>query len=352
MIVCRISSRIPAFHKLFTSLFAVNSDFTMFVVHLKSMKAIVINSFGEPDVFESGNIPAPEIKEDELLIEVASGSVNPVDWKQRRGNHKFLFGSKFPIVLGLDIAGKVISKGSKISAFVTGDLVCGVLEKFQYGGGLAEFVKGPQDNFAPLENAKGWEEYAILPLAGLTSLQALRDKGKVQKGDRILIIGAAGGVGHYAVQIALIYGAEVHAVSSERHWPFLQQFGDLRLIDYTKQNILDLNESFDIIYDGVGKYSYLKCRHLLKPGGRYINTLPRLKLLVHKVFSLFSRGKKVKGILMKQSRKDISQLITWVEEGKLKLCVDKEFSVNDMDEAHAYSEEGHTEGKILIRYNW
>ena len=164
----------------------------MFVIHLWLMKAIVINSFGEPGVFEPGEITAPEIKEDELLIEVASGSVNPVDWKQRRGNHKFLFGSKFPIVLGLDIAGKVIRKGSKITAFKTGDLVCGVLEKFQYGGGLAQYVKGPENNFALLKNAKGWEEYAILPLAGLTSLQALRDKGRIKQHDRVLIIGANG----------------------------------------------------------------------------------------------------------------------------------------------------------------
>lgn len=316
------------------------------------MKAIVINRFGPPAVLEEGEIEKPDVKEDELIIRVKSGSVNPVDWKQRKGNHRFLFGAKFPIVLGYDVAGKVIETGSGVDHFQKGDYVCGVLPKKSYGGGMAEYVSAPEKCFARIPENEGSYQYAVLPLAGLTSLQALRDKGEIKKGDRILIIGAAGGVGHYAVQFARIFGAEIFAVSSESHRPFLEKLAKTHFIDYHRQDILQLNEKFDVIYDGVGKYTFLKCKHLLKPGGIYINTLPRPKMLVHKLLSLFTRRKKIRGILMKQRRKDLAQLVSWVEEGTIRLCIDREFSIHEAAEAHAYSEAGHTEGKILIRYNW
>ncbi|MBN1950097.1 MAG: NADP-dependent oxidoreductase [Bacteroidales bacterium] len=316
------------------------------------MKAIVINSFGTPDVFEQAEVQKPEINNTSILIEVAGGSVNPVDWKQRQGNHRLLFGKKFPIVLGYDVAGKVVGTGKSVTRFQVGDWVCGVLSKSSYGKGLAQFAAGPENFFTKLENVKDPGSFAALSLAGLTSLQAIRDKGKLEQGQKILIIGAAGGVGHFAVQIARIMGADVYAVSSEKHRSFLEQFGPHTFIDYHKQDILQLNHHFDIIYDGVGKYSFLKCKHLLKPGGIYINTLPRPKILVHKLLALFTRGKKVRTILMKQIPEDLDQLVAWVKEEKLKLCIDKEFKIQDVASAHVYSEAGHTEGKILIRYEW
>lgn len=316
------------------------------------MKAVVIQQFGTPEVFEITEIEIPVIKENELLIEVDSGSVNPVDWKQRKGNHSFLFGSKFPIVVGYDIAGKVIKTGLQISEFKEGDYVCGVLPTNSYGKGLAQFVKGPEKCFAKIVSSDDAYKFAVLPLAALTSLQALRNKGNIKKGSKILIIGAAGGVGHYAVQLAQIFEAEIYAVSSEIHREFLNELAKTNFIDYHKQDILELKERFDIIYDGVGKYSFLKCKHLLVSGGIYINTLPRPKMLVHKALSRFTRRKRVKGILMKHSSSDLNQLVNWVKEGRIKLCIDKEFSIRESSKAHAYSEEGHTEGKILIRYNW
>jgi NADPH:quinone reductase-like Zn-dependent oxidoreductase len=314
------------------------------------MKAAVINSFGSSKVFNIADIPVPEISENELLIEVVSGSVNPVDFKQRKGNHKLIFGSDFPIVLGYDVAGTVAKTGKDIHDFQNGDKVCGVLNN-KYGGGLGEFAKGTEKCFALLPDNVDITNSAALPLAGLTALQALRDKANLKKDDKILIIGAAGGVGHFATQIASIYEAEITVTSSNRHKKFLEGLANVNFIDYTKTDICKLNQQFHVIFDTVGKYSFLKLKHMLLPGGIYINTLPRPKILAHKFVSLFTKNKKVKTLLMKQNKNDLKLLVSWVSDGKLNIFIDEEFPLSKVGEAHSYMEEGHTEGKILIRYN-
>jgi NADPH:quinone reductase-like Zn-dependent oxidoreductase len=315
------------------------------------MKAVIIEKFGNPDVFHLDEMPELSIAEDEVLIEAVAGSVNPVDWKQRQGNHRFIFGSAFPIVLGYDVSGIVRKKGSKIQRFEIGDRVCGVLNN-KYGGGLSQFVKGKEKCFTRVPDSVDLSLTAALPLAGLTSLQALRDKGKIVSGYKVLIIGAAGGVGHFAQQIASIYQAKIYSVSSASHKEFLRKLSDHTFLDYKSTNILKLSEKFDIILDAVGKYSFLSCRHLLNSGGIYINTLPRPKIVFHKLVALFTHGKKVRTLLMKQNSNDLEKLMNWVSEGRLNIFIDTEFPVNQMNKAHEYSEAGHAEGKILIRYNW
>lgn len=315
------------------------------------MKAKVINRFGNTNVFEFSEIPYPELKSDEIIIKTVSGSVNPIDWKQRQGKHRFIFGFPFPIVLGYDVAGIVVKTGLDVREFKTGDKVCGVLNN-KYGGGLAEFTKSNGNCFVKIHEDMDLIRSAAIPLAGLTSLQALRDKGNLRKGDKLMIIGAAGGVGHIALQIANIFGAESSVVSSKRHYDFLEKIGFSSFIDYEKTNILNIQERFDVIFDTVGKFSFLKCKHLLKPGGIYINTLPRPKILIHKIISLFCSGKKAKTLLMKHSQNDLNQLIKWIVEGKLHITIDKTFSINEVNKAHQYSEDSHAEGKILIQYNW
>jgi len=314
------------------------------------MKAAVINNFGSSEVFSIADVPEPEISENELLIEVVSGSVNPIDFKQRKGNHKLLFGSNFPIVLGYDVAGTVIKTGKDIHDFHQGDKVCGVLNN-KYGGGLGAFAKGAGKCFALLPDDIDIAKSAALPLSGLTALQALRDKADLKKDEKILIIGAAGGVGHFATQIASIYEAEITVTSSDRHRKFLEGITKVNFIDYTKTDIFKLNQQFHVIFDTVGKYSFLKLMHMLLPGGIYINTLPRPKILAHKFVSLFTRNKRVKTLLMKHNRNDLKLLVSWVSDGMLNIFIDKEFPLNKVGEAHSYMEEGHTEGKILIRYN-
>src|SRR6056297_868814 len=195
------------------------------------MKAAIINQFGVPDVFKVKAIEKPKIKNDQLLIKVKTVSINPIDWKQRKGNHKFILGSPFPIVLGYDICGEVVETGSEIKQFKKGDNVFGVLDN-KYGGALAEFAVGHENCFALQPQNISDAEAAAFPMASLTALQALRDKAGLQKGQSVLILGASGGVGHMAIQIAKIMGAKVIAVSSESSKTFVEQFHPDEFIDY------------------------------------------------------------------------------------------------------------------------
>ena len=315
------------------------------------MKAVVIRSFGKPEVLAIEDLQEPLIGEKDILVETIAGSINPIDWKQRKGNHRFIFGSHFPIVLGYDISGIVRRIGTKVQNFSVGDSVCGVLNN-KYGGGLSQFVRGSEKCFTKVPSSVDLGKSAALPLAGLTALQALRDKGKIASGMKVLIIGAAGGVGHFAIQVAQIYECEVFAVTSEKHKDFINNLAKTTFIDYQKEDFLNSTERFHIIFDTVGKYSFPKCKHLLSSNGVYINTLPRPKILVHKFLSLFTQQKKVRTLLMRHLPTDLHLLISWVQSGQLKIGIDKEFSIHEIAEAHAFSEAGHTQGKILIRYQW
>ncbi len=313
------------------------------------MKAAVINRFGEPEVFEIGEMDIPEIKDDELLIEVKAGSLNPIDWKQRIGNHRFIFGAKFPIVLGYDVSGIVVKTGPGIKSLKESDEVCGVLSN-KYGGGLGQYAVGKENGFTRIKPPVSLSESAVLPLAGLTALQALRDRGEIKEGKKLLLIGAAGGVGHFALQIASFFGADIYAVTSGQHIEFVKKLANCTIIDYKETRISSLSERFDIIFDTIGTYPFPQYKHLLYPGGIHVNILPRPKILLYKLISLFTGDKKVRTHLMKHDPDDLKLLMKWVAEGHLRLCIDKEFKLNEIGKAHAYMEEGHTQGKILIRY--
>jgi NADPH:quinone reductase-like Zn-dependent oxidoreductase len=314
------------------------------------MKAAVIEAFGDASVFKIKNIEPPLTKAHQVLIKVYSSSVNPVDWKQRRGVHRYILGSPFPIVLGYDVAGEIIALGDQVSHYKVGDKINTRLDN-KYGGALAEYAVASENCLALLPENPDYNDYAALPLAGVTALQALRDKGKIATGHKVLIIGAAGGLGHFAVQVAHIMGGIVTAVSSARHKSLIEKLKPHTFIDYTKDDILKLEEKYDIIFDVVGKFNFFQCRHLLKKKGCYITSLPRPKLIIHKLVSYFTFGKKVKTLLMRAKGDDIKLINQWYIENKLFVHIDKIFSLEEIQKAHEYMEEGHTEGKIVIQIN-
>lgn len=312
------------------------------------MKAAVINSWGSADVFEiKTNVVQPIPKKNQVLIKVFASSINPVDWKHRTGFHKYMLGAPFPIILGYDVCGRIVETGSDITKFKTGDIVFGDLDN-KYGGGLAEYALAHENCLAYKPNNMEHEQAAALPLVSLTALQALRDKANIKKGDVVLINGASGGVGHIAVQMAKIMGAKVIAVASGRNKDFLDSYKPDSFIDYTQQNILELDEKIDVFFDVIGNYSFFKTRHLLNSNGTYVNTLPRPKILIHKLLEPFSNGKKVKTLLRKHSSEDLAQIAQWVLEGKLKVSIDKSFKLEEISQAHQYAENSRTRGKNVI----
>lgn len=317
------------------------------------MKSAIINSFGNPDVFEIKDIEKPIIKEDQLLIKVYATSINPIDWKQRKGNHKFILGSPFPITLGYDVSGEVVEIGSEIKNFNVGDKVFGVLDN-KYGGALAEYATGHEECFAKIPSNISMKEAAAYPMVTLTSLQALRDKANLKVGQTVLINGASGGVGHIAIQVSKIMQAKVIAVASDKSKEFIKQFEPDEFIDYTKQDVLELNQEVDVFFDVASNQTFPKIKHLLKPGGvylnlEYINTLKKMPL--YKLHMIFSKGKKAKSLLMKQSKEDFDIISKWISDGLLKVSIDESFSLNNISAAHDYAQQGHNKGKNIVVIN-
>ncbi len=313
------------------------------------MKAATIHKWGLPKVFEIENIDVPVPKTDQIVVKVFASGINPVDWKHRYGHHRFIYGSPFPIVLGYDVCGEVIDTGENCKTFKKGDIVFGDLDN-KYGGGLAEFCIGHEHCFALKPNNISIEQVAAASLAGLTALQALRDKGKITTEKTVVINGASGGVGHIALQIAKIFNAKVIAIASESKQDFIKSLGADEFINYTSVNPLKYlgKDEVDIFFDVIGNYSYLKTLSVLKPGGIYITTLPRLKVLIHKLLQPFTGGKKVKTLLRKHSSSDMQLLAKWLQEKKLIIEIDKTFRLDEIILAHQYAEEGHSKGKNVI----
>jgi len=311
------------------------------------MKAAVISKWGDPTIFEQTDIPIPIPAPDQIMIKVVASSINPVDWKHRIGNHKYILGSPFPIVLGYDVCGEVVEVGNNTSHFKKGDMVFGDLDN-KYGGGLAEFAVGHEHCFALKPKNIDASTAAAIPLAGMTALQALRDKCSLKPGQTILINGASGGVGHFAIQIAKIMGAKVMAVCSKEKHAFAHSLGADECIDYKSEDLSTRKNSTDIFFDVIGNYSFLSTRNMLHKNGIYISTLPRPKILIHKLLQPFSNGKKVKTLLRKHVSADLTQLAQWVDDDKLKVHIDKSFKLNDITKAHTYAETGRTTGKNIV----
>ena len=312
------------------------------------MKAAVIYEYGGPDVFRYEEIPQPEIQEDEVLVEVHAASVNPVDWKQRKGNHKLFLKARFPIVPGYDISGRIFKCGSDVTNFKDGDQIfCRLTNRF--GGAFAEYAKARESSLSLIPENMDHIHAAAIPMAGQTALQALRDKGRIKPGQKILIIGAAGGVGHYALQLARIFGAETTAVCSSMHEKLLVLLKPDHHIDYNKEDYLDRNKLYDIIFDAAGVKTFLSCKKILATEGIYITVLPRPKLLVHKIIALFTKGKKVRSLLQKSQGSDLEVLKKLVEEEKLISVIDSIHPLDKVSEAHRRAESYNTDGKIIIK---
>lgn len=316
------------------------------------MKAAVINQFGGAEVFKIQEIDKPDIQPDQLLIKVKTVSINPIDWKQRNGNHKLILGSPFPIVLGYDVCGEVIEVGSEISRFKPGDTVYGVLDN-KYGGALAEYAVGRENCFDIKPENIDHNQAAAFPMVALTALQALKYKAYLKPGQTVLINGASGGVGHLAVQLAKLLGAKVIAVASSKSEQFVNQFNPDQFIDYAKQDILALVTKVDVFFDVIGNQTFPKIKHLLTSHGIYLNlnyidTMKRMPL--YKLHQIFTK-KKAKAMLMKNSAKDLRLISKWIKEERLNVAIDQIFSLEQIREAHEYAQQGHNKGKNVVVIN-
>lgn len=310
------------------------------------MKAIIIDKYGGPEVLQYKELPIPQINDDEILIRVHNSSVNPVDWKVRKGALRFLPGQKLPKVLGGDIAGIVEKIGKDIKEFSKGDQIYGLITAFK-GGAYAEFAIAKSNQIVIKPTNLTFEEAGTIPLAALTAYQGLTRVGKIKEGEHVLINGCSGGVGHFAVQIAKTMGANVTGVCSTKNIELSRELGADNIIDYTKGNILKPSQKYDIFYDAVANQSYGKIKRHLNKNGRYISTLPTLRVILDQILGILS-SKKASMSNVKVTPEDLRFLGELIKSNKLKVHIEKTYDLKDIQDAHRHSETGRVVGKLAL----
>jgi NADPH:quinone reductase and related Zn-dependent oxidoreductases len=311
------------------------------------MKAVVFDRYGSVEVLQYRELSKPTIKPDQLLVRVSASSINPVDWKIRQGHLQLLSGFNFPRIVGSDISGVVEEIGKEVTKFQPGDEVYTFLNPLT-GGACAEYCAVPESAAAIKPQNITHTEAATVPIAGLTALQALRDLGEIQAGKKVLINGASGGVGIFAVQIAKAMDAVVTGVCSAKNRDFVNNLGANFVLDYAEVDFTKQTEKYDIILDAVGKKTFAECENVLETEGVYISTLPSFDNLVPMFLSWFVPGKKAKSIVANANNSDLGILRELIESGKVEPIVDRTYSLQEVAAAHAYSETGRAVGKIAI----
>jgi NADPH:quinone reductase-like Zn-dependent oxidoreductase len=322
------------------------------------MKAIVRNRYGPPDILELREVDPPEPGQGEVLVQVRAASVNPYDWHFLRGEPYFMraqAGLRKPkmAVLGADIAGVVSEVGPDVSGYGPGDEVfC----EDESGGGFAELATVSADLLEQKPANLSFEHAAAVPLAAMTALQALRDHGRLNAGERILIIGASGGVGTFAVQIAKSFGAHVTGVCSTRNIELVRSIGADAVIDYTREDFTSAASRFDLILQLAGMASPGECRRvlarkgalLLSSGdseGRWIGPISRvIKALAMSPFV----SQRMVPFVAKPNKADLGTLRGLIESGEVTPVIDRTYELSAVPEAIAYLEQGHARGKVVI----
>lgn len=309
------------------------------------MKAIVYNKKGNPNKLTLQEIDKPVPTDKEVLIRVNAVSLNAADYRSMKMG---LIPEKK--IFGADVAGTIEAAGKNITLFKPGDEVMGDLAGYGFGG-LAEYVTAPEKALISKPQNISFEAAATLPLAGMTALQALRNKGDVQRGEKVLILGSAGSVGPFAVQLARHFGAEVTGVCSTRNIDQTLSSGADHVIDYTKENPLGGTRRYDLILGINGNYPLFSIRQSLSPYGRYVMVGGALTQIFKSL--LFGRllsfgSKKMKSLAAKPNRQDLEFLASLLSDGTIKPVIDRRYPLEKSGEAMNYICGGHSAGKVII----
>ncbi len=310
------------------------------------MKAQLIEEYGDANQFVYKEIPKPKAANNQVLVKIKACSVNPIEWKIRSGALKWIYRIQLPAILGSDLSGTVDAVGKEVRSLKVGDAVYTCSPK-KTGEAYAQWIALEETTVSVKPTSMNFKEAASVPLAAMTALQALRDKGGIQPGDQVLIIGASGGVGMFAVQIAKIFGAHVTSVCSTANVEFVKKLGSDEVIDYRQSSPFAGKQKYNIIFDCVAAHSYSRVKSNLTPNGIYISTLPSLSLLINSVITRFTT-KKAKKILLKKNKVDLDQITQFIDEKKLKTHIDSEFNLENLALAHQRSESSKAVGKIIV----
>lgn len=310
------------------------------------MKAIVYGNYGSPDVLELVDHDVPHANSSQVLIRIEACSVNPIDWRVRRGEAKYLMPFGFPRIPGYDLAGVIESSPPGVGLH-TGDRVMAFLKNFS-GGAYAEYAACSPNVVAKIPDNLNAQDAAGMGLAGTTALQCLRDYGKLGNGQHVVVTGASGGVGTFAVQIAVARGAHVTAVASGKNRDLVLSLGAERFVDYHDQHYLRQVEPCDLFLDAAGKTSFSDAQGVMKPDARFVTTEPNVKFAALTLWTAIVPGRACRTMLAKANARDLRELIHLWERDQLKTVRNETFAIADAAAAHRHGEEGKGVGKIVL----
>jgi NADPH:quinone reductase-like Zn-dependent oxidoreductase len=318
------------------------------------MKAVVYTRYGPPEVLRLTDVDTPVPKDNEVLVKVHAVSLNASDWEALRGKPLYsrIMGPFRPRyhILGSDIAGRVEAAGRHATRFRPGEDV--FADIFRYMGGFAEYVCVPETALARMPAGMAYEEAAALPQAGAIALQGIQAKGQVHPGQKVLINGAGGGSGMYAIQLAKLHGAEVTGVDNAGKLEFMRSLGADHVIDYTRDDFTRNGRTYHLILDLAAHRPALACKSSLMPGGRYlyvggsVATLLQV-LLIGPVIGR-AEGKKIRLLAVRQGAQHLAPIVELCQAGKLATIIDRRYRLSEVPEALRYLGEGHAKGKIVI----
>jgi NADPH:quinone reductase-like Zn-dependent oxidoreductase len=318
------------------------------------MKAIVYKKYGPPDVLEATKIKKPSLKAGEVLIKIKATTVTTADCMMRRGDtlsSRILLGAIHPRkkfqILGTEFSGIVEAIGNKAGKFKPGDEIY-AFRGFGTGCYAEYKCMGENGSIALKPQNTTFIEAASLVDGATTALFFLKEKANIQKGQHVLINGASGSIGTFAVQIAKYFGAEVTGVCSTKNIELVKSLGADKVVDYTKEDFTQTGDTYDIIFDTVGKSSYAHNKKILKNGGKYLVTVMTLKRIVLSLLTKFCKKRKVILAMSVNKTDELNLIKSLVEEGELKSVIDKQYIFEDLPEAHAYVEKGHKVGNVVI----
>lgn len=313
------------------------------------MRALIYREFGSAEVLEwADEQPTPVPGPDQVLVKVAAGSINPKDVLLRKGVFpRLLDREKLPRGSGLDLAGSVVARGEQVTDLKVGDQVFGMTNRFA-GGVHAELAAIDADQVALAPDSLTVVEAAAVPLAALTALQALRDCAGLQAGQTVLINGASGGVGHFAVQVARCLGAEVTAVCGARNLEFVQRLGAQQAVDYRQTPATQVPRTFDVVFDVFGAGRFGQYHRQLGRNGIYVNTIPKPVTALAEGRARLGLGRRNRLVIVNSNRRDLNLLRTWIDAGRLRPVVDGEYLFSEAAKGHRHVESRHTRGKVVL----
>jgi len=319
------------------------------------MNAVYIERYAKNQKPKFGRLPMPSAKANQVLIRVKSASLNPRDWLLMRGIYPVKkLAEPFPITLGSDMSGTIIACGSAVKALTVGDDVFGMQPIKGKFGALAEYATIDASAVALKPETLSHNDAAAIPCAGMTSFQALRDLAKLKKGEHILVNGASGGVGSYAVQIAANIGARVTAVCGPTNQELCRNLGASETIDYRLENFETYQDKYDVVYDVIGRSSPKKCKNCLRENGRYISTIPSLSMAFQSLASKilagfrFGGGRTAHLILVKPHGNDLAAMADLITSNKMKSLIDSTYPFDEVYKAFDRIQTWRAKGKVIV----